>query len=357
MSLTLITGRANTGKTGVVYRPLVDSVRAGETPTLVLPSAPDVRRARAEFADRGLSGIRVTTFKGWVESLWSLHGDGRRIVGPAVRQALVGEVIGGARLELLASSASKPGFARQMAELVSKATIGRLAREQGGVDGELTSLVRAYARACDTAGFIELDEAARALALRGPALPGPVAFNRFADLSQAQIDLILATATTGEIGVALNWEEGCPATSALDDVVGVLADAATVLHHEDARDPETELEFLERDLYRPTAPIEPTGQLVLAETAGPEAEVAVAARMAARFVSQGVPAERIAIVFRHVDKRAHLIRAALANQHLVGDLDVSRSFVGTPFGRAFSSLLGSCCGQEDARERLLAFLA
>jgi hypothetical protein len=273
-----------------------------------------------------------------------------------VRQALSAEVLREAKLELISPSAGKPRFAGQLSDIVSRAAGIRVAPQQTGVDEDLVSLIQAYATRCHGAGFIEPGEAARELAVLAPALPGPVAFNRFADLSRTQIELILVMAAANEIGVALNWEAGCPATAALDRVVDVLAAAATAHHREGTRDPATELEFLERDLYRPAAPIKPTGELILAEAAGPEAEVAVAARMAARFVSQGVPAERVAIVFRDVARRTHLIHAALANQGLVGDLDVSRSFVDTPFGRAVSALLDASCAYADTRERLLAFL-
>ena len=80
MALTLITGRANAGKTGEVHSFLEQTVREGGSAVLLLPTRPDVARAASEFAPKDLAGLTVATFDVWVESIWGTHGDGRRLV-------------------------------------------------------------------------------------------------------------------------------------------------------------------------------------------------------------------------------------------------------------------------------------
>ena len=89
MSLQLITGSANSGKTGVAYRLLRDAVARREQAVLVLPSAPDVARARSELAVAAPLGLKITTFDGYLTDLWSQWGDGRALVTAGLRQIAV----------------------------------------------------------------------------------------------------------------------------------------------------------------------------------------------------------------------------------------------------------------------------
>ena len=70
MALTLITGEPGTGKTRLLY----DVIRcsAGEgVPVLLLPSAPDVARARRELIhDEGLAGVNIAQIDVFLATLY-----------------------------------------------------------------------------------------------------------------------------------------------------------------------------------------------------------------------------------------------------------------------------------------------
>ena len=75
MPLTLITGRANSGKTERAYRALEES--APSPAALLLPTSPDVTRARRDIARRRPLGVGVWQFDRYLAELWSAAGDGR----------------------------------------------------------------------------------------------------------------------------------------------------------------------------------------------------------------------------------------------------------------------------------------
>ena len=85
MAMTLITGRANAGKTGRIYDLLEATVRSGGRAVLLVPSQPELGRAVEEFARRRTLGLSIVTFEGWLAELWSSHGDGRKIVSDSAR--------------------------------------------------------------------------------------------------------------------------------------------------------------------------------------------------------------------------------------------------------------------------------
>ncbi|TLM93639.1 MAG: hypothetical protein FDZ75_05700, partial [Actinobacteria bacterium] len=109
MGLTVVAGASNTGKSGVLLRALQER-DARARGFLILPSRPDVDRAREEFASRGVLGVDALTFDGWVHALWTKHGDGRQPLSEAVRGALVDVAIGRTELRALAASAATEGF-------------------------------------------------------------------------------------------------------------------------------------------------------------------------------------------------------------------------------------------------------
>ena len=311
MTLTLITGRPNAGKTAVL--------------------------------------------DGWIAELWSLHGDGRRLVQPAAREILMRRACGDVSLRLLSRSASTPGFARTLSSVAERALDITQARPRTAEGVEVLSVLSRYTRILDDEGLIEPCVASRLLGADPPALDGPIVVNRFTDLSPAQESLVTGLATATDVLVALVWEEGHPGTEALTPLVARLKSRGEHVHVPAAQ-PCGELEQLEHALYRPDHALAATGAVWFAEAAGRDLEVVAATDLAAEYVKDGTPAGRIAIVFRDAASRLALMEAAARQVDLPLATDVSRPLDETPMGRALLALLDVAGGRDVTRERVLAFL-
>jgi ATP-dependent helicase/nuclease subunit B len=351
MPLTLVTGSANTGKTGVVHRALRDALAAGLPVVLALPTRPDVRRTEAELGRVGLVGAKLAVLDDWIDELWSLYGDGRSVIGPTSRAALLQRAVQETPLRLLAASAEHPGFVRLLADVAQR--LGRPPQGATGNDREVARVLERYEEVAAEHGLVERAIAARILADSPPRLRGPVIVNRFTDLSEAQERLLVAIAKHTHVGVALTWEPDLPATAALDPLVERMFDSAEVVPLV-GRPPGSELERLGERLYCPGDPVRPEGELRTALAAGDEAECALAARAARSLLDEGFAGERIAIVFRDAGRRLGLLAAALSAEGVTADLDVALPVAATPFGSALTALLDACLA--PSRERLLAFL-
>ncbi|MDP2182251.1 MAG: hypothetical protein Q8K99_06755, partial [Actinomycetota bacterium] len=149
MGLTVVTGRANTGKTGVVYTALEDAAARGQDATLLLPSEPDAERARSELAARLPVGVRIAQVDRYLATVWATHGDGRRIVTPAQRAMLLVRCAGGA----------SPGHAslagRCVARLAEETGFGwREPRALSGPEARMAEMFVAYAGALDEEGLV-----------------------------------------------------------------------------------------------------------------------------------------------------------------------------------------------------------
>ena len=71
MPLTLVVGRPNSGKTGLLYDVVRGAVDEGRTPALVLPSRPDVRPVEREFAEHGPKlGVTIATLDDYIAGVW-----------------------------------------------------------------------------------------------------------------------------------------------------------------------------------------------------------------------------------------------------------------------------------------------
>jgi hypothetical protein len=350
----LVTGRANAGKTGLLYDPLLDAVSTGESPMLALPSAADVSRAESEFASRGLLGVRVVVFDALISELWTHHGDGRRPVDPAPRAWVLEQAI-----EAISDgrgATETPGFLRLMEDIVRRMA-GLHEPESAGRPERLVMRVAAeYFERISVLGLVERGEMAALLAADPPVLPGPLGVNRFTDLSPTQEQLLVGLARDNHVGVSLLWEEGFPATECLDALVERLARVGAHHHVAVTPDPDTELAWLEERLYRPSEPVRSTGAVRLAEAAGTDAEATLIARLVAEEIEAGVPPERIAVAFREPGSRTPRLLAAMKSSGVDVDIETTSDFSKTQFGRAFLALLDVCSGREPTRERLLSFV-
>src|SRR6476619_3586420 len=111
MSLTLITGPPNSGRTGAV----LDGFRAAASrdPVLVVPTVDDVERFERELTGNGAAviGASVGTFEG----LFRLGARATNALsGPTLsktqRRRLAREAVSRSELRLLAASSRRPGF-------------------------------------------------------------------------------------------------------------------------------------------------------------------------------------------------------------------------------------------------------
>ncbi len=357
MGLTLVTGRANTGKTGVVYDVVREAAASGRRPSLLLPTYPDVVRATAELSHGRQLGIHVEQLDRWIEDQWSLWGDGRRLVHPAQRPLVMAGAITATRLSVLARSAATPGFVRLATYVAQRAaeeprSCVDESRMTSAADSELASLLREYRRLLDDAGLVEPGEAALVLSGCPPDCEGPVVLHRFSDLTRAQEALVVAMARSSDVWLTLPWEESFPATEAAGALVDRLRPHSRLLHCEaaEARD---ELARLETWLFRAPEPMPPQGSVLFCTAAGEEAEAALIAEHARRAVRR-YGADRVAVVFRNASRHVEQVRVALAGAGVPADIDVLVRAGRTAYGRAVGRLLAAVSGGRKGD--LLAFL-
>lgn len=355
MPLTLITGRANAGKSGLLYDPLVAAARRGDEAVLLLPTHPEVVRARAEFSSKAPVGLTVATLESWTQSLWALHGDGRAIVDPFTRDAAVRSVLIDAG-PALSASARFTGFARLVADLCART--GGLDLHAGQGDAsvrDVVLLVEAYRARVAEWGHVELNEAYVALATNNVQVDAVVSVNRFTDFSAQQLRFLSMLARHTEVRLALTYEESAPATRGLSPLIHRLrTEGATVVHCEGSP-PRDELEHVDRALFTGRR-VKSTGSVVFGEANGPEAETALIAEHVAGLVEEGIEPGRIAIVFRSFAGRWQAVEAALSAAGIPVDLDVSLPIAGTAYGRAFRNLIAIAGRGAGQRHEMLLFL-
>ncbi len=359
MALMLVTGRANAGKTRVLHEATEAAIGAGKRPTLLVPTLPDARRLEREFARKSLQGVRVGVLDTWFSALWLLHGDGRRLVTDPVRRALVNRAVDEAHLRTTRASSDYAGFRALVVRLVRRVTAFRELPDlvPASVESEIVVVLKHYGQLLSDHGLVEPAEAMMVVAAHAPRLPGPVALNRFIDLSAAQEALVVGLGACNDVIVALTWENGHPATSSASGLVQRLAAQGDHRPMHGSPQAENELELLEQDLFRPGATIRPTGMVRLVSASGPEDEVALVAAELRRLVAQGLTPDQVAVAFRDPSRRFHLLGDLVRQAGVPIRFEVLVPLATLPFGAALLALLDATRGTGQGRESLLAFLA
>ena len=349
MPLTLITGRANAGKTGRAYGILREALAAGEPAVLIVPNHMDERRARRELGREYPIGLRIQTFDNHISSLWESLGDGRRMITPAQRT-------------LLASAAARsvegapPGLSGLLEDLVRKLAdaAGSFWRD-ASCGGMLGLAVSEYLRLTAEQELLEPGEGFGVLADRG-ALPRTLlVFNRFSDLTMGQQRFIRLTHRAGaSVVVSLTWEAGFPATAVLDEAVDALSALGTHEHlSTDISEPK-ELDLVERGLFQGRMGNTGFGQVRVLEAAEPETEAENIAMLCRALVDEGIDPDRIAVTRRTLTGSVSYLTAALREVGLEVDVDRSARPSEAPLGAALLSLL--LFVETGRREDLCAFL-
>lgn len=355
--LKLVTGPASAGKTGVLHREMERVAHTG-SPVLALPGAPDIHRAQEEFARKRVYGIRVVQLDRWIGQLWTLHGDGRRLVTPVVRGALVDRALAGSAP---ASGISTLGTTIGYRDLIGRVVLGgprAILRDTArGTAAEVATVCETYWQLLTSQGYIEQAEAALALGRMTSLGLETVAVNRFTDLSWSQEAFLVSLAASADVTISLTWEAGLPATQALDPLVERLVTAgARHIEIEGNQWVSEDLDELARRLYQGPRLAGGVAGLELIAASGPRAESAAVATRAAELVAAGEHPRSIAIVARDMCGRADELEAALGAVGVQASVDVVRRFRSTGFGGALLGLLEAQSGSERARESLLAFV-
>ena len=348
MTLRLVVGRANIGKTGKAFDAVRLSHAAGGKPVLVLPSLPDVRRAADELADSDSLGFRVLTFDAFLQDAWDRAGDGRSIVRGSTRRLLA------------IAAARKAGAGSGIGELAA-ACVTTLAEQRGeawrevqhsatGTGACLISTIDHYRESLLRLGLVEREEAAFILA-ETDSVPGdPLVVHRFIDFTPWQERLILGAARTQEVLVTLTWEEAFAPTRALNGLVERLAATVTVADGEPFHT-EPELAAVADGLFSVPTKVSPSGCIRFALAEGHEAEahrIADEVQLAlANNVSVGRPVS-VAVVFRQPERHYRYLREAFDEAGVLAEYDVRLPLGATSFGSAvLATIQFALSGERD----------
>lgn len=187
---------------------------------LLVPSSSERDAARRSLAEAGVgTGAWVGTVGAWVEELWALLGDGRRIVAPLERQLLMAQLIADTPEEDLVPLRGNPGTVRlaasMAAELLPFASVGDGA---SAAERVVLRLLGSYGSELKKRGFVEPSTAACALAQLIGAAPVPTAARRvfLRDIDRLPgyaLRLLAACSRAGEVvwlldaGRAGSWPE------------------------------------------------------------------------------------------------------------------------------------------------------
>jgi PD-(D/E)XK nuclease superfamily protein/AddB-like protein len=376
LSLRLIVGPANSGRSGEVLRRVRDSL--DRDPVLVAPTSDDVAQLERELCAGGAPalGATVTTFA-------RLFGDlGRDLgvdlgprLGQAERLALVRAAVASVSLRLLARSASRPGFAPAMLALIDEleagllepATLANRAAElaDGAIERELASIHAAYVELRAAAGRSDpgplADEVLTRLHRDPRALRDrPLFVYGFDDLTRAQLELVATSARAGEVTVAVNYDD----RSALAARAGLLAelreevgaDEEKLLEHDGGYTSSAVLRHLDRNLFEPSpARVEPDDGLALLECAGERGEAEAVALEAARLIAAGAEPDEIAVAVRHPEAAGPLYARALEENGVAAALEAPLGVAATGVGRSVIALCRAA-SESGSADDLLAHL-
>jgi PD-(D/E)XK nuclease superfamily len=378
MPLNLIAGPPNSARAGALLGSFRE--RLASDPLLVVPTADDAERFERELVHDGIAlGGSVLTFGGLFGEIarayelpWGAAMSRTQrtwLARAATRRVDPGSLV---------RSASRPGFAPALADLVEEleaaavdpATFAARAADAGDYERDLARLYTAWAELRDELGLPDRHRLATEItaALRaddeGAGWAGrPVYLYGFDDLTREQLDLIGALSALTAVTVAVTFEDRL----ALRARATLLADLKELAPPErlgsEARletDPTTTptelLHHLERGFLEPgTERHEPGDGLLLLRAAGERAEAELVGTEVARLLAAGVPAGEIAIVLRSPARSGQLWADVLAGLGIPVAVEASAPLEATAVGRGLTVLV-RLVGSEGTAEDLVSFL-
>ena len=334
MGLKVYTTHAGSALTEGEASLLAAAVRDHGRATLLVPGFAERDLCRRALADAGVgTGVDVATPASWIEGLWELFGDGRRVVAPLERRMLVAAMMAERDEGSIAPLRCNPGTVRLVSDIVESLLPAIVAPEEAGTDAAepsndaeriVFSLVGEYAGMLAERGLVEASEAACAMARLvesdAPACAGFVAVRDVARLPGHVMRLLAAVARSGEAAILLNPDQR-PLAAELGAAGAVEMDAAA------------------------RAGSARTADLGFLEVAGPHARAAAYADAIAGLVADGrdvvVAAARPAEVFDEVSPR-------LAARGICSECAVVARFGDTAVGRQFTALSDLVSRMRDA---------
>lgn len=345
MAFSLITGPARAGKTHIAHRVLLEASDSGLRPVLLMPSGPDVDRARRILADKVPVGLTVATTDALLVGLWRSWGDGRRIISEDQRRALLQQ----RRVE---------GAGRGVIELAARAA-QHLAAVHGSawrtvvyeVDepGLIPDLLRAYATDLDAREMLESGECVSPIVSTG-ALDGcSIVLDGFSNLSPIQERLVHALLQRDlPVSLTLTWEEGRAATAAVDDLVVRMAALGSHQVLLGPRGAVPELRRVSEELFEGPEPRVPQGSLRFLSAEGADAEADLIVAEVQRLMASGVPGHEIAVVYRDLHRALSVARTTFRRSSVAASFDTALPFARTALGRSLRGLVQFLVAGERA---------
>ncbi|HKJ36771.1 MAG TPA: hypothetical protein VKA36_09420, partial [Solirubrobacterales bacterium] len=377
MSLELIIGPPNSGRTGLVLDRFCARLDRG--PLLVLPTSDDVARFERELCERagGLLGGTVTSFPGLFEEVARTYGLGAGASLSRVQRVwLTRTAVAESDLRALSRSASRSGFAPalervfgdlQGAGLDAEGFRERVAELEGaaGFESEIADLFGAYERLRDGLGRTDVHRLASAATAALRAEPSrwrdrPVLLYGFDDLAREQIELLAALQASCETVVALSFEDR-PALAARAELLGVLrdelgAEVAEELEPQPDNTAAATLFHLERNVFDPEPETAaPDGSLSLLEAAGERGEAELIGRRVARLIAAGVDPDEIAIAVRSPDRQAPVMTRVLSGLGVPVAAEARVPLASTATGTTLIRLL-RIVAEDGSAQDVVAFL-
>jgi RecB family exonuclease len=376
MPLKLIHGPPNSGRAGLVRRRFAAAL--DREPVLVVPTVDDVYSFERELCEGGAAlGGAVMTFEGLFRAVATAGGEpAAGELTPAQRLRAVSLAIDERRDRLgpLRRSAARPGFAPaferlldelQAAGLVPAAVEAAAGTLEGSAYlGDLAALFGGYVELRDRLGSTDshgtAERAIELLREAGGRWPRPVFLYGLDDLTRNQLELIRALAASGEVTVALPYEEGNTALAARAGLlqrlreIGVTEETAT--EPDPGNTPSPLLFHLERGFGAAAPAPHPAGEaLTILRSAGARGEAeAIGAEVAKLLAAGAVPAE-IAVALRDPARRGPPIASVLESYGVATALEAEIPVTATSVGGTLPALLSAVLGDGTAGD-LLRFL-
>ncbi|HEX2016922.1 MAG TPA: PD-(D/E)XK nuclease family protein [Solirubrobacteraceae bacterium] len=384
VSLTLITGPANSAKAGMVlerYRAL-----AARAPLLVVPTVSDAAHYRRELAESGaVLGARVTPFSGLIDELARRAGISRAPIGRSARLRVAAAVAAEAPLSQLRESATLSGFAHALVDLVteleghrvSPARLSSALRSWAASDAqreryaeEVVALYSAYRRRLQGLGRTDAElratEAMDALRV-APARWGasPVLFYGFDELTATELDAVetLARVVDTEVVFSLSYEPGRNAFAGRAGTFALLSALAgqhvalpARAEHYDPQSREA-LHHLERSLFETPSgtPRPPADAIRLCEAGGERAELELVGAQIVELLRSGMAPGDIAVVMRSPESSMGLIAQVFGELGIPHSARTRLAFADSAVGRGLLALL-RCALLEGSALDLLTWL-
>ena len=326
----------------------------------------------------------VQSFAGFAASFWTRWGDGRDLVGAAIRARALEEAIektGKARKdlpELLCNISGRRLFLQLAPSYIPEAGIATKNQEKAAasyIQG-IKAALDEYHFALSQDGFIEHQYAITLLAqglsdgaIRQPAKTLIVV--GFRDFSPAQLRFLAACAQQSDVYVVLDCDEGNPATNYLASTIrqlqsigGMPLGDKKVAGQSPNSTPASKLSPAEsmkqakglswlganflapiEELSNPPEELMKDRQLLLGKAQGKAAEVVLLSQLAQDSHEQ-YPNQPKALLVSNLESYIRPLTRELERRKVPFELDVKTPFGSTGFGSAFLSLLKICLDDE-----------